>query len=529
MPVLSVVDVRRIQRYVFGSNILRHNVGASALVEQAVSDWVFDSLREPHNVRDGNIVDLRMERDSLAAEVIYSGGGNAAVIFADMEEARQFARRYTAKVLLEAPGLEVTLAHSDPFIWETESLARVLDKIMQRVAVKKLAVTGPTPLLGLSVTAACDFTGLPAVGTDEEDKLVSAEVEAKTEAALKGRPKFEQKLNRELESQGYTMARDFDHFGRSKGESSYIGIIHTDGNGMSRRKKRIGEQFSACDKNREYILAMRRFSRSVAKAVDDALLATLQAILSVVERISIDGTSREVIAGTVEIRDKRIPFRPIVVGGDDVTLVVDGRLALSVAAFYLERFSSSTLADGKPAYARAGVAIVKTHYPFARAYALAEELCASAKKCIQERCDPPYNEEGLSALDWHIATTGFLGSLEEMRERSGEGKLHLRPLRLTSPDKDWRSWRAFTEVVEDFQKGPSWAGRRNKVKALRDALRDRGDAVKDFLRNYQCSLHLPEDWPPSLAETGWYGDTCGYFDAIEAMDFYTPLAKGDMV
>ena len=31
-----------------------------------------------------------------------------------------------------------------------------------------------------------------------------------------------------------------------------------------------------------------------------------------------------------------------------------------------------------------GVAVVKSHYPFARAYDLAEELCASAKKRVKE-------------------------------------------------------------------------------------------------------------------------------------------------
>ena len=37
---LTVIDTTGIQDYIFGSNLLKHNVGASALVHWVTNDWV---------------------------------------------------------------------------------------------------------------------------------------------------------------------------------------------------------------------------------------------------------------------------------------------------------------------------------------------------------------------------------------------------------------------------------------------------------------------------------------------------------
>jgi hypothetical protein len=56
---LSVLDFAAIQGYVFGSNQLREQIGASHLVEQAANDWlreVLDGRGTPHNLaRSGRI------------------------------------------------------------------------------------------------------------------------------------------------------------------------------------------------------------------------------------------------------------------------------------------------------------------------------------------------------------------------------------------------------------------------------------------------------------------------------------------
>ena len=62
-------------------------------------------------------------------------------------------------------------------------------------------------------------------------------------------------------------------------------------------------------------------------------------------------------------------------------------------------------------YACAGIAVVKTHYPFARAYELSQSLTESAKSYAREEADG-----NLSALDWHFAAGGLLGKLKKTRD-----------------------------------------------------------------------------------------------------------------
>ena len=41
---LTVIDTSAIQNYIFSSNSLQHNIGASGLVHYATNDWVFEEL-----------------------------------------------------------------------------------------------------------------------------------------------------------------------------------------------------------------------------------------------------------------------------------------------------------------------------------------------------------------------------------------------------------------------------------------------------------------------------------------------------
>ncbi len=121
---------------------------------------------------------------------------------------------------------------------------------------------------------------------------------------------------------------------------------------------------------------------------------------------------------------ERLPFRPIVFGGDDVTFVCEGRLGLPLAAHYLARLAEGILPDGDPLYARAGIAIVKTHYPFARAYELADELCGVGQALhreIRSRIPP-----GARRWTGTLRSTGLVQPLKELRRREYSSALATR-------------------------------------------------------------------------------------------------------
>ncbi|RMD61185.1 hypothetical protein D6833_08605 [Candidatus Parcubacteria bacterium] len=354
------------------------------------------------------------------------------------------------------------------------------------------------------------------MGKNQDDKRVSSEVRAKENAF----DAAHRHLTEMLPLDGYEIPKDFDDFGRAKGESSYIAVIHTDGNRMGRRVAAIANKYRSPGDNRAYVQAIRAFSQSVKKITQDALNATYRQLIR-----AIDNEGK--IGGVVPIRDQKLPLRPIVMGGDDVTFVCDGRLGLTLTEFYLRQVTSQPLADGKPLSMRAGVAVVKSHFPFARAYALAEKLIRSAKHYLQERQTPPYNEQDLSALDWHFAVSGAALDLEQIRQREytvETGRLLMRPVRLGAAiASDWHAWETFVQIISEFQK--EWAERRNKIYALRDALRDGPDATEHFLKVHGFELpSIPGN--PGSAQTGWIGKECTCFDAIEALEFYVPLEGG---
>lgn len=537
---LLLVEATGIQNYIFGSNQLAQNIGASELVQQATTDWVFAALPEPHNVEsDDNqpdcwrITTRNLDADHLLAEVVYAGGGNAMILLASADEARAFTRRLTRKVLEDAPGLGIVVASKAV---DTRPLRNVHQELRKELARRKLDQPRNVPLLGLAVTAACKFTGAPAVTVDEDGRPISEEVRKKLDAEGNAEKRLKRHLQ-DVELAGFEFLRDFNKMGE-KGESSYLAVIHTDGNSMGERIKNIGNLYG--DDDAAYVRELRKFSNSVAAAARSALNKTVGMLLDPnnLERVrDEDGSERYILGGKVRVpRDRdgkdRLPFRPIVFGGDDVTFVCEGRLGLELAAKYLHEFTSVSLADGERPYARAGIAVVKSHYPFSRAYDLAEALCKSAKRRIKELEEEDHS--GATVMDWHFAVGGLVLPLKEVREREYVSDLGhsllMRPVRLDDPKSTWRSWQTFTDLMADFQdrkhgRNKEWSDRRNKVKALRDALRAGPEAVRLFLNTVDGKLlDIPQR--PDMKLQGWQGQECGYFDAVEALDFFIPLEGG---
>lgn len=557
--VLTMVDTAGIQGYIFGSNRLRENIGASYLVKQATSDWVYETLIEPNNLTDkktGKIdSDKHIVTHDLAAELIYTGGGNAVILFHSMDEARTFARRLSRKVLYEAPGLEIIIAHSEPFDWSPAANDlgdKVRDLREGRLANKKHTRGAMlTPLLGLGVTAECEATGLVAAHRieDPSERFVSDEIYAKSQASETAKKRLRDEFAKA--DPRFDFSAELDHLSRTGGEESYIAVVHIDGNDVGSRFSECGTQAT---NNRDYINRLRKLSNGIEKASNTALVHMLQQLAKhIPESEKIEGeniwklneavpefvpeaerveTQRKQIILYTQDKEKRAnpkpywPVIPLVYGGDDLTFVCNGQLGLSLATICMKAFTRETQKIlGKSVHAGAGICIVKVHYPFRRAYELSETLTKKAKKMLG--LDRPV----ASALDWHISTTGLSGSLWAIREReytARAGSLLMRPVRLVD-ETDWRTWENFNRMVGEFNFAERWAGRRNKLKALREALRTGMSAVEEFLKTYfqGDKLSLPKlgaTWP-ALPEKGWEGEHCVYFDALEAMDHHFMLEE----
>jgi hypothetical protein len=546
--VLTVIDTAGIQDYIFNSNSLQHSVGASYLVEWATAGAVFTALNELEgspatNVDQFGVIDphRRIGENGVTSEIIYSGGGNAVVLFSTMLQAQTFAGQLTRQVLVRAPGLQLVVVHQE--LGTGIGLSDAVQVALCRLADKKLNRRHSTPLLGLGVTAACAYTGLPAVVEDADDgRPLSSEILAKVHAFSPAENRLTDAVRDLLRSSHTRFLRNFDDLG-TKGESSYMAVVHIDGNGMGKRVKQIAVQNR--DDDDAYISAMRRFAARVQKISLDALRDAVRLLQDAMLPFEDNGRSEERIGGVVTVRDDRLPFRPIVYGGDDVTFVCDGRLGLTLAEFYLRRMEQSLALEDNPAHAasdasqdklylRAGVAVVKSHYPFSRAYELAENLAGSAKQFIKEQIalgDLP----GASAIDWHFAVNGLVLEIDDLRRRDYQivdhkiaVDLQMRPLLLEEdgPLPTWRTWRTFTAIVSSLkdENGP-WAQSGNKIKALRAELRAGPQAVRHYMSLYMpgVKLYAIPGYPDS-ADSGWIaGERSTHFDAVEALEFFVPI------
>lgn len=223
---------------------------------------------------------------------------------------------------------------------------------------------------------------------------------------------------------------------------SKVAVIHIDGNGVGGIMKELNSSkdrvapgvFKAevgCD--RDDPDALRRFLLAVNRHLDDAVTLAFAAAWTRIDELSEHDDDRAGRGHTV------IPVVPVILGGDDVTVITSGDYALPFAAAYLRRYEEATGndpilhyltppegQDTGPMTAAAGVAIVKRNFPFHIAYELAEKLVGRAKKVGKTAQRP------CSTLDYHVLfDTTVLDPDEAIR---GYERFTTRPFRLLNDE-----------------------------------------------------------------------------------------------
>jgi hypothetical protein len=570
---VTVLDAAGIQGFIFASNVLRENIGASELVHRATRQWAFEELLHELSVRGvpkNHNVDLeKAKQDQVramlngefqvgkdpgqaGAEVVYAGGGNTVILFQAQDSgelAKDFVFRLSQRILRDAPGLNLYAAHSS-YDWGADELAlsTVVTNTINLLGSIKGKEPGSLPTLSKSVTATCTSTGLPANDThpDLKGKTGSAsranrQVVAKWNAAEVATERLKAMFP-QVGTMGFDWTDNFDTLATLPDRNdSYIAVVHADGNGMGAKISRVTEEWAKHPTNpRGYIDHMRDLSCRVQETAHAALMLTFDALGDYLRRNDWDKPKKH------SYKEERhwFPVRPIVFGGDDVTLVCAGPWGLAVAQSYLNNLEHQTLAKdhSEPPYACAGVAIVKTHYPFSQAYALSGQLADGAKKRAGYIA-----KKKASVLDWHVSTTGLAGSLETIRQREymvQHGCLVMRPVVLRDDYPGaiptWRTWGNVSGLMSVFGEHGDWQDRRNKIMRLREALRLGPEAVSEFMKIYGEKeseiIRRTQFDAKSGLENGWVSVNaecedangnelarCAYFDAIEIADQYFDL------
>ena len=232
---------------------------------------------------------------------------------------------------------------------------------------------------------------------------------------------------------------------------SKVAVIHIDGNGvgaiMRNLKAAVGcvppddfEVQLGCKPGEPD--ALRRFVLTVSLRLDAVVTDAFATAWHDVAQWAQKDRRAEQIDFTV------VPVVPVILGGDDVTVIASGDYALPFAASFLLNFEEKTAADPllkylhavskicdkkgisgpAPMTAAAGVAIVRRNFPFHIAYELAEKLVSRAKG-VGKNQDPP-----CSTLDFHVLFDTTV--VEPDDQLGGYRKFTTRPFRLVKRTSD---------------------------------------------------------------------------------------------
>ena len=522
--VLTIVDTAGIQDYVFRTNKLRQIIGASTLVNYATDEWVKSALDPAQN--------------KVFQELVYSGGGNAVLIFNDIEKAKKFASALSKIVIEKAPGLRLVVSHKE-FDDKNDILGGENGIISQTFKqLDKLKAEGDawTYETSLGVTEECLFSAqavvLESLGKGNDTPL-SCEALAKQTV---GSDQLKE-IRRVVDGNAYTFyyAEDMDHITGKTSDKNLIGIVHIDGNDIGTKIKGLVNKYMEPGQNEQLLNVLRGFSDSIKIASKKTFEGLLDCLI-----LNLHGTSLLLSGGDeINLYEKNgnliLPIRPIVLGGDDMTLICDGSLALDLTVRYLKLAQKQSLSDGSKYNCKAGVCIVKKNFPVYPAYQLSNQLASSAKKFRQElkqELEEYYKNvspsqakikaQDLPTIDWQICLNGIKGSLSEIRQTEymvENGELLMRPLfipdlneGMNMPDLDssWRTWPHYLELFEEINRLP-----RNKAKELRDYLRLSVAHIVNYLMFNQINLRYG---------IGWHNNRCPYFDVLEIQDIYKELA-----
>ena len=555
-------DTRSIQKYIFSSNRLKANIGASHLVDRVFDDVLLPTVRgelgadalDDSSWEQPEMIDWTDMR--TAARVGYIGGGNALLLFRTetvYETLRSIVSAFTKKLLEKAPGLRTGAAigtmtlradgsyagasdHSDA----PNDLTRLIHKLkdFQNTVIPTVNV----PYTGL--TLVCSESGETANvwmrdekepnGDKESDDVASvpANVRMRDEKAPNGRfyawevaeklrvampqdgkpaavqtalmeklQSFLPPKERENFRKNYAFPMKFDQLGQQTPKND-IAVVHIDGNNM-------GKKFQECK------TLTTRIQRSLAirDTTIAAFAALVQNIVAHIVEENIEGKNIKRYKGELVLESCQegsifLPIRPLVLGGDDMTFVCAAKVAVEFASFVIRHLMENGIDSC------GGITIMNTSYPFFRGYQIAEELCAAAKKRMRE------SKEASCWLDFAILHGDRASTLAQFRaqEYTGVcGDLHFGPYRVDADAGMSESLAALLAGIRGMRKLPN-----NKVKELRRVLIYSENEQRQFLAQLgYLGMRLPSvgawcDYEDNL----WGRDKrTPYMDAIELMDY----------
>lgn len=504
------IETASIQKYIFSSNKLKVNLGASYIVEHLLFKQVLsEAVGENHKNCISEWYEAKSPENLSANEELrvgYIGGGNA-VLYGNEGNLKEINQQFKSKVLEYFPGLEVYSAMIDMGSDINEGYDEKNKCLSDTINANRSARLFINRTFHHGFFNSCHISQGPAQVREmkADNNYVSDDVKVKYDASEKVNREHEKDLIEEQYRDKYSFPLEFEKLSK-KDEKAYIAVVHIDGNNM-------GQSFiDATNLKRTQQLSIA--TRSIAT---NAYKKLLTRFIDEIENLDIE----------LEKDGKKtlLPIRPIITGGDDITFVCEGTLGIALASKFIRYFheKSKGSAFGE-LHACAGVAIVKQKYPFSKAYALSEELIKECKELTRgEGNDGSY----LAAM---VAGFGTGASLEDLKSKYANKNLLGKPYHISGNQSEKsQPLENILSIIQDLKKSNDSGERlfpRNKLMELRFALLKGPEATKEawsMIKSRYPDLEI-EEW----TNDNWYEDgkkRALLFEAIEWMDFYQSLEK----
>ena len=377
-------SVQGIQGFIFQTNQLDDISGASELVENICTKMFKETVGEGFNEKSNAVI--------MAA-------GNVKYVFDTREQCENVVRNFPRKVQECAPG--ITFSQAVVKFDDEKNFGQAVDELEKKLKTQRNLPQTPLEVGMLGCKRAAK-TGMPVVkieNGEELDAATYAKRMARKDCGNKLHIKSfwgkKQDAGKDLKLEDELDIKDLT------GKNDWIAIVHIDGNGLGKVVQQLGK-----DRKKFYQFSTL-LDQATTKAANEAF---------------------KVIEEAHGFSYNKLPICPVVLGGDDLTAIIRGDLAMSYAQKFIKKFEEETSqgemkallskANMNKLTACGGIAYIKASFPFYYGYKLAEELCHAAKtdaKAINKEDVP-------SCLMFHKVQDSFVQSYKDIKARELELK-----------------------------------------------------------------------------------------------------------
>lgn len=397
MQYLYGASVQGIQSFIFQTDKLKEIIGASELVEDICTDFFTSFLGS--DFKDENL--------------ILGAAGNIKYLFDSREACERVVLVFPKKVMQYAPGITISQAVV-PYM----GTGNDFEELEKRLRIQRNKSSSVTQGISLMALETARRTGGIVVEIDNDNEYIDQAQQLKRKAERDGKATLEKKLLGTASKRRNAFPNEMDHI---KDAKNWVAVIHADGNNLGQLLLTMSEKIKS-----DYSVALKNFSKRLNGSTISAAKRALE----------------ETFEG-----DEKQAFRPIIIGGDDMTVLIRADKALRFTELFLIYFEEITaqqfsefpypnIIPREGLTACAGIAYIKSTYPFHYGAKLAETLCQQAKNTAKNIAKKENATQTPSSLMFHKVHSSFVLNYDDLIRQ----ELTARRQSVPDEDKDGRMY-----------------------------------------------------------------------------------------